>query len=61
MKDKKTNVEIIITCTFEKQDLSDDEIRDKLSDSLNMYLDFVEREKILPNIQEFGVDIKIDD
>ena len=61
MKDIKTNIEIIITCTFEKQDLSDDEIRDKLSDSLNMYLDFVEREKILPNIQEFGVDIKIDD
>jgi len=61
MKDNKTNVEITITCTFEKQDLSDDQIRDKLSDSLNMYLDFVEREKILPNIQEFGVDIKIDD
>jgi len=61
MKDKKTDVEIIITCNFDKKELTNDEIRDKLSDSLNMYLDFVEQQEILPDIKEFNVAIRIDD
>jgi predicted nucleotidyltransferase len=61
MKDKKTDIEIIITCNFDKKELTNDEIRDKLSDSLNMYLDFVEQQEILPDIKEFNVAIRIDD
>jgi hypothetical protein len=61
MKDKKTNLEIIITCNFDKKDLSDEQVRDKLQESLDMYLDFVEQQEILPDIQEFNVAIRIDD